>query len=689
MSDNYQGNPNLKKLGIPIEYTKEQILEIKKCSENPIYFIENYVYITTLDHGLKLFELYDCQKEKIELIHNNRKVIIMESRQAGKTTTAAAYILWYTVFQSDKNVAILANKEKTAREILSRYRLMYENLPIWMQHGVKTWNKGDVELENGSKVATAATTAMGIRSASINLLYIDEAAIIPNNIADAFFASVYPVVSAGTTTKILITSTPLGYNHFWKYWNDAVNGLNGFINLFIPYWKIPGRDAAWAEEQKRILGDVKFNQEILCLGGKETVTIRNKFTHKIETISLEKLYELLYGVRNNSTYEILAPSGWQDFEGVNKSKKNTLKIKFQSGTEVVCTPNHKFIHNNVEITAKTLRAKSKIGHEIVVSITLNGIQDVYDPINVANGNQYISKNIVSHNCTFLGSSYTLIRGDILGQLSYSPTILSDSGLDVYEYPIKKTIDDDHKIVTDDHVYIIIADTSKGVGNDYSAFTVIDISTIPYRIVAKYRDNKISPLVYPSVIYKIAKQYNNAFVLIEINSSEQVAHILYAEYEYEHILFVQKDNHGQTISHGFGRTNTLLGVSTDTKVKRIGCSNIKSLIEEKKLLIPDADIISELSTFVQVRNSYEADEGYNDDLAMTLVLFGWVATTQYFKELTDVNLRKMIYKERIEQIESDLLPILYDDGRGEKIIRDKNDIWIQFGEIDNSGQYTRH
>ena len=395
----------------------------------------------------------------------------------------------------------------------------------------------------------------GVISHNCNILYIDEASIIPNKIADAFLTAIFPVISSGSDTKILITSTPLGYNHFWKLWNDAINDRNGFVTFEIHYSQVPGRDEKWAEEQRKNLGDVGFAQGVLC--------------------------------------------------------------------------------------------------------------------------------------SFQGSSYTLIKSEILGQLSYSLPILSDSGLDVYEYPIKKTIDDDHQIITDDHLYMIIADTSKGVGNDYSAFTVIDISTVPYRIVAKYRDNKISPLVYPSVLYKIAKQYNNAFVLIEINSSEQVAHILYSEYEYEHIMFVQKDNHGQKISHGFGGTNTLLGVSTDTKVKRIGCSNIKSLIEEKKLLIPDADIISELSTFVQVRNSYEADEGYNDDLAMTLVLFGWVSTTQYFKELTDVNLRKMIYKERIEQIENDLLPILYDDGRSEKIILDKNDVWVQFGEIENSGRYTRH
>jgi len=530
MSDSYLGNSSLKKIGISIPFTEENVLEYKKCSEEPIYFIDNYCHIVTLDHGIQKFKLFDCQKEKINLIHKERRVIIMESRQAGKTTTAAAYILWYTLFQADKNVAILANKDKTAREILSRYQLMYEHLPLWMQQGVKTWNKGDIELENNSKVFTAATTTAGIRSKSVNLLYIDEAAIIPNNIADAFFTSVYPVVSAGQTTKILITSTPLGYNHFWKFWNDAEHGRNGFVPLFIPYWKIPGRDERWAEEQRRVLGDVKYNQEVLC--------------------------------------------------------------------------------------------------------------------------------------KFLGSALTLIRSDIIEQMSYIEPIYQKEGLDLYEMPEKN------------HSYVIVADTAKGVGGDYSAFVIVDITEVPYRVVGKYRDNNIAPMLYPSVIYRVASDFNSAHVLIEINTSEQVAHILYQEYEYENILFVQRDSKGQRVSGGFaGAGKTQLGVSTDKKVKRIGCFNFKSLLEEKKLLVFDADVISELSTFIESKGSYEADVGYHDDLVMPLVLFGWLTTNSYFREITDVNLRKAVYEQKIKQIEEDMLPLGFiNDGQQEEVTIDSGDVW---------------
>ena len=506
---NYLGNANLKAINVAIPYTLDQIEEYRKCAADPIYFINTYCKIVTLDHGLQTFKLYPCQINKINVIHNNRKVILMEGRQQGKTTTSAAYILWYTLFQESKTVAILANKAAAAREVLYRYQIMYENLPIWLQQGVSTWNKGDIALENGSIVFTAATSRAGIRGKSVNLLYVDETAIIPNNLAEEFFTSVYPTISAGETTKILLSSTPLGYNHFWKFWNDAQNGRNGFVPLFIHYSEIPGRDENWAEEQRRLLGDLRFNQEVLC--------------------------------------------------------------------------------------------------------------------------------------NFLGSSLTLISASVIGQLSPDEPIYSKDGLDVYEKAEKNRI------------YVIVADTAKGVGGDYSAFTILDTTEMPYKQVGKFRDNKISPLLYPSIIYKMAKEFNDAYVLIEINSSEQVAEILYNEYEYENIIFVNRTTKGQVVSGGFGGGKSQLGVITDKKIKRIGCSNFKSMVEEKKLLIRDADTISEISTFIQTRNSYAADEGYHDDLVMPLVLFSWLTTNSYFKDLTNINIRKELYEKRIQDIEDELTP----------------------------------
>jgi hypothetical protein len=545
IKSSYLGNSQLKQTGFNIDYTPEQIVELQRCAADPIYFIENYCKIVSLDHGLVPFKLYECQKRKVQTILNNRKVILMEGRQQGKTITSAACILWYTLFNDNKTVAILANKAAAAREVMSRYQGMYENLPVWIQQGIREWNKGSIELENGSKVFTAATAASGIRGKSVNWLYIDEAAIIPNNVAEEFFTSTYPTIMAGETTKVLLSSTPLGYNHFWKFWNDSEQGINDFVNLFIPYTEIPGRDDRWAAEQKGILGDVKFAQEVLC--------------------------------------------------------------------------------------------------------------------------------------SFLGSSYTLLDADTLSKMSPRSFVWSRDGLDVLEEPIRSIKDDAGKITQAGHVYAIVVDTSRGVEGDYSAFVVVDISANPYQVVAKYRSNKIAPLLYPTMIYNVAKMYNNAWTLVEINDNgQQIADILHHELEYEQILYVNRGKNGQVVSGGFGGGRSANGVRTDKRIKRVGCSQLKTLIETQRMQIFDRDIISEFSTFIESKGSYAADEGYHDDLVMPLVLFGWLTTNPYFKELTDVNLRETIFETQINRIEEELTPFGFiEDGRDsaepEQYVHD-GDLW---------------
>lgn len=527
----YHGNTQLKPLGYAVDFEPWHIEEIAHCIEDPIYFIENYCKIVSLDRGLVPFKLYECQKNKVTTILNNRKVILMEGRQQGKTITSAACILWYTLFQDNKTVAILANKAAAAREVMSRYQAMYESLPLWLQQGVREWNKGSIELENGSKVFTAATAASGIRGKSVNWLYIDEAAIIPNNVAEEFFTATYPTIMAGETTKILLSSTPLGYNHFWKFWNDAEEGRNGFVPLFIHYTEIPGRDETWAEAQKAILGPVKFTQEVLC--------------------------------------------------------------------------------------------------------------------------------------NFLGSSYTLLDADTLAKMSAKRPIYSRDKLDVYEEPVRGEIGPDGKLTKPDNAYVVVVDVSRGVGGDYSAFVVVDITQSPYTVVAKYRDNRVTPMLYPTIIHTVARNYNNAHILVEINDNgQQVADILYHDLEYENMLWINRDGtKGQVVSGGFGGRTVQCGVRTDKKVKRIGCSQLKTLVEANRLLVWDQDVISEFSTFVEVKDSYAADEGYHDDLVMPLVLFGWLTTHPYFRDLTNLNIRESLYETQIRQIEDDLTPFGFiDDGR---------------------------
>jgi hypothetical protein len=522
---NYLANPNLKKVGVEVHLTEDQIREYLKCVKSPIYFIENYVKVITLDEGFVQIQLYPFQKEAINDINNNRLVLVKAGRQIGKTTMVVGYILWYILFNEDQFVAILANKAPTAREILNRIKIAYEALPLWLQQGVKVWNKGDIELENKCRVMATSTASSAIRGYSISLLYLDEFAFVPTNIADEFFTSVYPTISSGKKSKVLISSTPNGMNHYYKMWTEAKEGRNGFVTIEADWRQIPGRDQKWAEEQRRVLGEEKYLQEV--------------------------------------------------------------------------------------------------------------------------------------ECQFIGSSGTLIPGSILKNLTFvKPIHLGETGIKVYEKPVK------------DRLYTLVADTSRGKGLDYSAVTVIDCTDMPYKLVATYKDNEISPLVFPTILKKIGEYYNNAHILCEINDNgQQVVDTLFDDYEYENILCTAEIKNRIALTFGQGNRVTR-GIRTTKSVKRLGCSILKSLIENQKLLIKDFDVISELSTFVAKGNSYEADAGYHDDLVMCLVLFSWLSNQANFTELNSINIRTRMYGDQMKMIEDESLPLpimgSFDDNPAEYI-----------------------
>ena len=249
-------------------------------------------------------------------------------------------------------------------------------------------------------------------------------------------------------------------------------------------------------------------------------------------------------------------------------------------------------------------------------------------------------------CEFLGSTNTLINATTIARLSTKEPEFQNNHLDIYESP------------KENHYYTLTVDTSRGIGGDYSAFVVIDITEMPYRVVAKYRDNQIAPMLYPDVIGKVAKDYNNAFVLVEVNDiGQQVVEILHEEIEYDNILSTVTDKNRQYVSPGFGKA-TRLGVNTSKQVKRQGCFTFKSLLEEQKLLIFDEHIIHEISTFTEKGNTYQADEGYHDDLVMCMVLFGWLSSQAFFKDMTDINTREGLYKSQMGDIEHNLTPVSY-------------------------------
>ena len=533
MSDIYLGNPNLKKVNTPQEFTKEHIEEYLKCKKDPVYFTEKHIKIVNVDEGLVSFDMYKFQKKLIRNFHKNRFNICKMPRQTGKSTTVVSYLLHYAIFNDNVNIGILANKAATARDLLGRLQLAYENLPKWMQQGIVAWNKGSMELENGSKIIAASTSASAVRGMSFNIIFLDEFAFVQNHLADDFFASVYPTISSGKSTKVIIVSTPHGMNHFYRMWHDAERGQNEYVATEVHWSEVPGRDSKWKEQ-----------------------TIRN-------------------------------------------TSKQQFAIEFE--------------------------------------------------------------------CEFLGSVDTLISAAKLKALVYENPVEQNGKLSVYEKPYEK------------RDYIVTVDVARGISKDYSAFIVADITEFPYKIVATYRDNEVKPMLFPSIIEEVATAYNNAYVLCEVNDiGDQVASILFYDLEYENLLMVaMRGRAGQIVGSGFSGVKTQLGVKMSTTTKKVGCSNLKTLVEEDKLVFNDYNIISELTTFIQKKQSFEAEEGCNDDLAMCLVIFSWLVAQDYFKEMTDQDVRKRIYEEQKNAIEQDMAPFGFVcDGFDEEseIVDQNGDVW---------------
>ena len=544
----YLGNPNLKKTNVPIQFTKDNFNEWIKCAQDPIYFAINYIKIVSLDHGVIPFKLYDFQEDLIRSFHEKRFTICKMPRQTGKSTTCVSFLAHYLIFNDNVTIGILANKASTAREILGRLQLAYENLPEWMQHGIVSWNKGSIELENGSTIIAASTSASAVRGMSFNIIFLDEFAFVQNNIADQFFASVYPTITSGKSTKVIIVSTPHGMNHFYRMWNDAEKGRNDYNPIEVHWSQVPGRDEVWKE-----------------------TTIKN-------------------------------------------TSEEQFKVEFE--------------------------------------------------------------------CEFIGSVDTLISPMALRAMEYREPITKNRGLDIFTDP------------EDDHTYVITADVARGVGKDFSAFIVFDTTTFPYKVVAKYRDNEIKPMVFPSIIERIAKSYNKAHVLIEVNDiGDQVASILNYDLEYPNVMMcAMRGRAGQQLGAGFSGSKTQLGVKMSVATKKLGCSNLKALVEEKKLEFCDFNIVQELTTFISRNNTFAAEDGCNDDLAMCMVIFAWCVAQDYFREMTDNDVRKEIYNDKEGQIEQDMAPFGFissmDDD--DSFVDAQGDRWTnvsEYGEMSYMWDYS--
>jgi hypothetical protein len=536
----YRNNPKLKPPGVQLNYTEEQLREYVKCANDPVYFCNKYIKVKTLDKGIMPFQLYDYQQKFVKAIHENRFTISKWPRQSGKSTSVIGYITHYVTFNQSVSCAILANKLKTAKdELFAKLQLAYENLPQFLQQGVVEWNKTSFKLENGSRVICDATSSSAIRGGSFNLLLLDEYAFLPSHVAEEFYSSTYPTISAGTTTKLIIVSTPNGMNHFHKLWVDA-NRPDGhkLKNKFIPVevsWRDvpitpggPKRDDAWAEEQIANTSPEQFEQE--------------------------------YG------------------------------------------------------------------------------------------------------CSFLGSSNTLISSTKLNVLASEEILKEEAdGTRIFKQPVK------------DDIYFLMADVSRGQGSDYSAISIINGSKAPYEVVCTYRNNTVSPFHFPTIIKALAEKYNNAYVLVETNDiGGQVATILYNDLEYEHVLMTMiKGRKGQMLSQGFGGSRSEYGLRTTAQTKKLGCSILKRLIEEDKILLNDERIIQELMAFVSKSNTFKADDGHNDDLVMTLVFFAWLCRQEYFADL--IESAKLNF-EQAKDPEEDNTLFMLNPNNDEDHYSDGNAVW---------------
>lgn len=513
LKNGFQGNPRLKRPGEVFEWTEERQAEYIRCATDPVYFVETYMKVVHVDHGLVPLILWDYQKEMLLSMVNNRNTIITTARQIGKSTVTCAFIIWYVLFNGQKTVALLANKGSTAREIMNKVHIGYQNLPKWLQQGVEAANKGSLELENGSRVIAEATSGSAIRGYSINLLFIDEAAFIEN--WEEFFTSVAPTISSGKTTKMVLVSTPNGLNHYHKLWINAKAGRTDYNWIEVTWRQVPGRDEEW---RKKTLADLNFDLD-------------------------------------------------------------------------------KFAQEN--------------------------------------------------ECQFLGSSGTLIVGKVLSTLVHQVPIVEHDGLKQYFRPVKG------------RQYVMVCDVSKGVGLDHQAFSVMDVTEMPYQQVCVYYNNNTLPGDYAEVIYQTARLYNEATVLVEINNpaGETITNLLMEEYEYDGLLYTESAGRaGKRISMGSGgKAGIDKGINTTSVVKAKGCSILKALVENYQLILNDHDTISELGTFSKKGKSYEAEPGNYDDLTMSLVLFAWLTDQQFFKEITDINTLHKLRNTREEDVENNMIP----------------------------------
>jgi Terminase large subunit, T4likevirus-type, N-terminal/Terminase RNaseH-like domain len=510
----YNGNSNLPLPNDQYAYTAEELQELVKCQNDPIHFICKYVKIIHVDKGIVGFEMWEFQKEIVRTINENRFTICKLARQSGKSTVVVCgYFMWYLLFHTDVSIGIMANKEATAIQMLDRFKQSFELLPRFVKQGIVKWDQKLVKFANGSRMRAEATSSSAVRGDTFNIIFLDEFAFVPANIAEDFMRSAFPTITAGKTTKMIIVSTPQGYNSYYKLWNDAEQGRNDYKHLEFTWRDVPGRD--------------ELNKD-----------------------------------------------------GLNK-------------------------------------------------------WEVYTRKNIPGGDSAFEQEF---NCSFMGSANTLIPAAKLSVMTYiePKRTFWNGDLKIYHEPQRLTEGGPS------HVYLCTVDVSQGQEQNFSVVNVTDLSEMPWKQVAVYRSNKVSPQMLAPIVKDIAMMYNNAYAFIEINTEGQiVASSLIDDMEYDNLITIKPHpKRGQMLSSGFN-PQSRLGLKVTEATKKGGCAALKGIICEDKYVICDFDTLRELTTYVAHNKSFAADEGCTDDIVATMVLLGWLSAQTGFENYVGLSMRQLM------------------------------------------------
>lgn len=625
-----------KKPHLKTGFDTKKLDDLARCVDDPIYFINTFVQIQHPTLGAIPFKMFPYQVRMVQAFHEHRFNIQMTSRQLGKTTCAAAFILWKAMFNPDTTVLVVGNTYKGALEIVSRIQYMYENLDNHIRAGVLEYNKGNVSFDNGSRIISRATTPAAGRGLSISLLYVDEFAFVPPNMQRDFWTAVQPVISTGGSC--IITSTPKNdvdsFAEIWKGANDTVDafgneredglGKNGFFATKVIWHEHPERDETWAKPFRESLGEARFKQEFECVTGDTFVTIRHQ-NGTIENLEIKQLYDRLPNLTlntlcgNTEGYEILTPNGWQPFVGVAEmGVKTIIRLSFENDYILKCSKNHMLFSDSRLVAAENVAIGDSVltdnGIRIIQNIDWLSDELTYSPVEVGADHLYYANGVVSKNCEFVSDDETLISSIYLSRMKFKEPLYYTGTVRWYEEP------------QPNRSYVLALDPAMGTGYDFSTIQVFEAPSM--RQVAEWQHNHTDPKGQVKMLMQILMILNQTllehpeqnsqpdlFWTVENNTlGEAVLQVIDAtgEEKFPGVFVSEKRKKGT------GR-RFRKGMNTDNRKKYSACARFKTMLESGRCQIHSQNLIKELKMFVRGGGSFKAKQGEHDDLVMSTLL----------------------------------------------------------------------